>query len=245
MTNPGAGAWVRWLDGSRQAPAQGVTWGTPWPRGKQREARNFALRGADQILLPLQSWPLAYWPDGSLKWTAHALAPADVSGNGPFEVVAQRTVKDPSSVTVKETGAGFEIDTGTVCLPPAAQPARTSSTAITRGGRETLRDGRLVLLRQDRGASTDSRRIAPGDVRELARESHGRAARPGARRRETRRQTRRWQSRLAAFHIASVFLRGQRRVARPAHHRVRWRRVEGFHPRHRSALLDAAHRRPA
>ena len=56
--------------------AQGVTWGTPWPRGKQRETKNFALRGADEKLQPLQSWPLAYWPDGSLKWTAHALAAA-------------------------------------------------------------------------------------------------------------------------------------------------------------------------
>ena len=89
MTNPGAGAWVRWLDGSASAVAQGVTWGTPWPRGKQREAKNFALRGADQKLQPLQSWPLAYWPDGSLKWTAHALPPGDETADGPFEVIAR------------------------------------------------------------------------------------------------------------------------------------------------------------
>src|SRR5688572_11344651 len=43
--NPGAGNWVRWLDGRTSAVAQGVTWGTPWPRGTQRESRNFALRG--------------------------------------------------------------------------------------------------------------------------------------------------------------------------------------------------------
>src|SRR5688500_13725811 len=55
MTNPAAGAWVRWLDGKAGKVAQGVTWGTPWPRGKQREGRNFTLRGVDNKLLPLQS----------------------------------------------------------------------------------------------------------------------------------------------------------------------------------------------
>lgn len=30
--------------------------------------------------LPVQSWPLAYWPDGSLKWTAHAIAGGQAGG---------------------------------------------------------------------------------------------------------------------------------------------------------------------
>src|ERR1043165_3289703 len=67
--NPGAGNWVRWLDGKTPAIAQGVTWGTPWPRGQLKSARSFALRTTAGAGLPLQSWPLAYWPDGSLKWT--------------------------------------------------------------------------------------------------------------------------------------------------------------------------------
>src|SRR5688572_2862183 len=78
--NPGKGTWVRWLDGAAAPLPQGVTWGTPWPRGKQRDFRHLALRSGDQRILPLQSWPLAYWPDGSLKWTAHALPPSD-AGN--------------------------------------------------------------------------------------------------------------------------------------------------------------------
>src|SRR5262245_18819520 len=70
--NPGAGAWVRWLDDGASKVAQGVTWGTPWPRGKVK-ANNFALRDAGGKLVALQSWPLAWWPDGSIKWSAHAL----------------------------------------------------------------------------------------------------------------------------------------------------------------------------
>src|SRR5262245_21808184 len=79
--NPGPGSWVRWLVDRAPAVAQGVTWGTPWPRGKLRKAGDFALRDAGGKLTTLQSWPLAYWPDGSLKWTAHALAPGAETGN--------------------------------------------------------------------------------------------------------------------------------------------------------------------
>jgi hypothetical protein len=155
MINPGPGAWVRWLDGNAGKIAQGVTWGTPWPRGKQRESKNFVLRAADDKLLPLQSWPLAFWPDGSLKWTAHALAPTDGASDGPFEVVAQRAPKHAAGMAVKETSTSIEIDTGKfVCRLPRS--GSNIVEAITRGGREALRDGKLVLLLQDRGASTDT-----------------------------------------------------------------------------------------
>jgi len=158
MTNPGSGAWVRWLDGSASAVAQGVTWGTPWPRGQQHEAKNFALRGADNKLQPLQTWPLAYWPDGSLKWTAHALAPSADTGNGPFEVVAQRNATKTASLVLKESDAAVEIDTGQfVCRLP--RKGSNIIETISRGGRETLRDGRLVLLRQDRAASSDDAQV--------------------------------------------------------------------------------------
>ena len=155
MTNPGSGAWVRWLDGSAGAVAQGVTWGTPWPRGKQREAKNFALRGADQKLQALQSWPLAYWPDGSLKWTAHALSPGDAPANGPFEVIARTNATTPvAKVSVKETDGAIEVDTGQFMCRFARQGSNIIDS-ISRGDREALRDGKLVLLRQDRAASAD------------------------------------------------------------------------------------------
>jgi hypothetical protein len=36
--------------------------------------KSSAYRLAGEGSAPLQSWPLAYWPDGSIKWTGHALA---------------------------------------------------------------------------------------------------------------------------------------------------------------------------
>ncbi|MEO8063953.1 MAG: Tat pathway signal sequence domain protein [Pseudomonadota bacterium] len=154
--NPSAGNWLHWLDDHAPSIPQGVTWGTPWPRGQQRQDESFALRSSTaNKLTPLQSWPLAYWPDGSLKWTAHALPPGTEVGDGPFEVVAQKgTPKHAAILKVTESDAAIEIDTGKF----ACRLNRSGTNiigAINRAGRETLRDGKLVLLRQDRGASTD------------------------------------------------------------------------------------------
>ncbi|MBC8027352.1 MAG: twin-arginine translocation signal domain-containing protein, partial [Steroidobacteraceae bacterium] len=147
--NPGKGAWVRWLDDRAPATAQGVTWGTPWPRGVLKSARDLALRDAAGKVSALQSWPLAFWPDGSLKWTGHALAPAADIGNGPFEVVAGKGAKTVNALTIRETDAHVEIDTGKfVCRLPREGAAVIAS--IQRDGREQVRDGKLVLLRQDR-----------------------------------------------------------------------------------------------
>src|SRR5687768_10065962 len=155
VSNPGKGAWVRWLDDRAPATAQGVTWGTPWPRGKLKTPRDLALRDAGGTVSALQSWPLAYWPDGSLKWTGHALAPSAEIGDGPFEVVAARNAKSAAgAISVRETESAFEIDTGTfVCHLPRRGTAVIAS--IQRDGREQLRDGKLILLRQDRAGSGD------------------------------------------------------------------------------------------
>src|SRR5690349_7528417 len=126
--NPSAGNWVRWIDDAASKIAQGVTFGTPWPRGKQRDAKNFVLRGADQKAHALQSWPLAWWPDGSLKWTAHALPPANDLGDGPFEVIAQRTAtKAGATLDVTESDAGIVIDTGAM----VCRFARSGASVIT------------------------------------------------------------------------------------------------------------------
>lgn len=152
--NLGPGAWARWLDDTVAPTAQGVTWGMPWPKGQIKSDGDFALRTASGPLISLQSWPLAYWPDGSLKWTAHSLAPQiEAVGNGPWEVVA-KPGKPSASLAVKETNAAVEIDTGAfVCR--IARSGRNVIDSITRDNRPALRDGHLILLRQDRGTTSD------------------------------------------------------------------------------------------
>src|SRR6185369_10375025 len=67
---------LNWLDRTPPALTSGVSWGVPWPRGTVRREQTFSLGN-----LPLQSWPLAYWPDGSIKFTAFATVAGSTSTN--------------------------------------------------------------------------------------------------------------------------------------------------------------------
>ena len=71
-----AGVSVHWLDGTPPPAETGITWGVPWPRGAVRKDQGFTLTGSDGKALALQTWPLAYWPDGSLKWSGLATVAA-------------------------------------------------------------------------------------------------------------------------------------------------------------------------
>ena len=57
---------AHWLDAKAPAVLDGATWGMPWPRGKVKAQTSFALRDGAGAGVPVQNWPIAYWPDGSL-----------------------------------------------------------------------------------------------------------------------------------------------------------------------------------
>lgn len=64
---------LKWLDpGHASGLTAGVTWGVPWHRGQLARDEPLELLDEQGLQQPVQSWPLAYWPDGSVKWTAHA-----------------------------------------------------------------------------------------------------------------------------------------------------------------------------
>lgn len=46
-----------------------VTFGGVWEKGEAQGA--FLLKDNDGTLIPMQSRALAYWPDGSIKWSGH------------------------------------------------------------------------------------------------------------------------------------------------------------------------------
>src|SRR5512136_2584021 len=62
-----------WLDGKAPITTIGATCGVPWPRGSFKKGTALSLHTSSGEAVPVQSWPLAYWPDGSIKWTGHAI----------------------------------------------------------------------------------------------------------------------------------------------------------------------------
>src|SRR5262245_23782008 len=45
-----------------------VAVGLPWPRGAVTDHRHFRLIGPDGSEQVLQTWPLDWWPDRSVRW---------------------------------------------------------------------------------------------------------------------------------------------------------------------------------
>lgn len=62
---------MKWL-GSHAQGIHSITFGVPFSKGEIQRAETFSLLMEEQEY-PLFSWPLAYWPDGSVKWMGNAL----------------------------------------------------------------------------------------------------------------------------------------------------------------------------
>lgn len=133
---------LRWLESGTPPLLPGATWGRSWPRGQHRRGTNFALHTADGAAVPLQSWPLATWPDGSLKWTAHAI-PGDAPAVAEYRIAPGTPAAPARPVKVVEGSDKIEVDTG-VIRAVISRKGGALIRSITRDGREILRDGRLV-----------------------------------------------------------------------------------------------------
>ena len=134
-----------WLGGAGPGMETGVSWGVPWARGTVDRARTFSLTANDGKALPLQAWPLAYWPDGSIKFTGFATV---TGASGPFRLVPGN-VGTGSSIKVSESAQAIDIDTGTLqCRIP--KQGATFLDTMTVDGRIVARDGRLVCTLEDR-----------------------------------------------------------------------------------------------
>ncbi|SOE26357.1 exo-rhamnogalacturonan lyase family protein [Streptomyces sp. OK228] len=132
-----------WLEDGALGAAPGSTVGVPWPKGTYQQDQTFALTDASGKDVPVQSWPIAYWPDGSLKWTAHAVS----SGSGKLTLAAGAPAAPDTLVTVDKSGGTIDISTGVI----TAKIGKSGSTlvkSVKRGSTEIAKDGRLVLIRQ-------------------------------------------------------------------------------------------------
>jgi hypothetical protein len=136
---------LHWLDGL-PAETAGSAWGVPWPRGTLRTT-TLALSTAAGDAVPVQSWPLAYWPDGSLKWTGHALGAQPAAER--YRLVPGTPAAPGQPVTARHSGDDIVLANGTVEIRLAAH-GDVLIPEIRRGDRATATDGRLVLHLQDR-----------------------------------------------------------------------------------------------
>ncbi|MFJ3673291.1 Tat pathway signal sequence domain protein [Streptomyces sp. NPDC090106] len=152
---------LHWLEGDTPAALTGgATWGVPWPRGAFATGQPFALTTADGKDVPVQSWPTAWWPDGSLKWTAHAVS-ADAPRDETYQLSAGTPAGSATPLTVHRGRDTITVSTGVVDVAFARGGDRLIAS-ITRGDTVIAKDGRLLASTQDR-PGTDGAPVVRSD----------------------------------------------------------------------------------
>ena len=175
---------IRWIDG--EAPAGisgGTTWGMPFARGTVPGAGNLAVQDAAGNPVDSQAWPLATWPDGSLKWAGLAVGATDTP-SGSYQVTfdggaapsgAGRPASSAARVTVTEGADALTVDTGRLQMV-INRSGSTLFSSLSRDGATVARDARLVSLLQDGvsdGAGTARRDAFTGEVAAVVVEQDG------------------------------------------------------------------------
>lgn len=137
---------VVWLD--REAPSYfgGNTFGVPWPRGAVGHGQSFHLKSASGDV-PVQSWPIAYWPDGSIKWSAHAVA-SEVKGKSGLALSPGKSTAPAKPVRVQTLSDSFVVTTGAYRWVVSRKGSSILTGAFI-GDKQIAGASRLVAQTQD------------------------------------------------------------------------------------------------
>jgi hypothetical protein len=198
---------LNWLDGHPPAIPQSVSWGVPWPKGQVQKSDSLVLKAADGKVIPAQTWPLAYWPDGSVMWSGSSIvATPDMAG--PLQLAVGAATAPAAKIVCTQDDRAITIDTGAikVRLPKSGSNLVES---ISIGDRKIAQDGKLVCRLEDRSnyettKTTPRRRILQPDQ-----DRHARTVGPGPGSREDRGRppVRFHRSRVAAVRGAALLQR--------------------------------------
>ncbi len=114
---------LQWIGGTPQLD-KAVSFGVPFDKGEVFPENSLQLSASDGRNISIDTWPLAYWPDGSVKWSGVAgVIPA-----GTDKLTLEKTSKrssrrggpvclpnnTPNSISITETPSAIRIETGII-----------------------------------------------------------------------------------------------------------------------------------
>ena len=138
---------AHWLEGAPASPV-GSSWGMAWPRGAVAADAAFGARADGGTAVPLQSWTLATWPDGSVKWSGHAVS-ADAPSFRSLTVQAGDAPVAPAApVSVVMTDDVIDLATGDFSCR-VQRRGKIMLAWLRRGTTHVAVDGRLVCVREE------------------------------------------------------------------------------------------------
>lgn len=150
---------LRWID-KTPAFTTGQSFGVPFAKGEMNDYGKFTITDANGKVIPSQTWPMAHWNDGSVKWLGVYASVSPENGKDiKLTAVAadKKTVKrlsrvkavPASGMAYMETGESIIVDNGLYKVVFPTSGANLISS-ITMDGREIATDGKLVARTEDR-----------------------------------------------------------------------------------------------
>jgi hypothetical protein len=168
---------LKWLN-KPALKTNGVSWGIPWPQGQIKKTTTFALTKADGTTLPVQSWSMAYWPDGSIKWTGFAAVTDStmLDGMAIKTLSAKEKPNVVSPIQATDDGQGIHINTGVMqCV--VAKSGTTLVPSISVNGKVVASDGQLECLLQNQSdgdiTASPAKQQFLGNVTQVTLEQNG------------------------------------------------------------------------
>ncbi|MDH7604984.1 MAG: DUF6250 domain-containing protein [Melioribacter sp.] len=111
---------LSWLGGSPPSLPAGISWGVPLPEGKFAPSTKFQLKNSQGHILPVQSWPLAFWPNGTLKWIGlSTVVESDKDSIFHLDIVKKEISNYNKKIEVIENSEDIFVNTGVIqCVIP-------------------------------------------------------------------------------------------------------------------------------
>ncbi|HEY8500566.1 MAG TPA: hypothetical protein VIL89_08110 [Clostridia bacterium] len=146
---------LRWLEENTVSP-QGVAWGVPWEKGALKRNEDIILIDDQGEPVPVQSWHQAYWPDGTVKWTGHAISL--MQNTKRFYLKKGTAVKQEEGIQIKESETGIAIDTGVIIFQ-INKSGTNIIDSISMGSHVHCKNGKLVCIREERSGKTGNMQL--------------------------------------------------------------------------------------
>ena len=141
---------LSWLGEKAPDLSAGVSWGVPFAEGEVRTDSDYSLKDEKGNAMAVQSWPLAYWPDGSLKWVGLSTVVEAESGQ-TFQlqpVKSNTSDQNTQRIKITESEKSIVINTGALqCEIPRQGKKIINYINIDR--QQTSSGGELVCILQD------------------------------------------------------------------------------------------------
>lgn len=103
---------LNWIGASPKTETT-VSFGVPFGQGKVKLGQNFSIRTTDGTIMPVDHWPLAYWPDGSVKWGGFATVVTPAAGALTLQLEQdKKKMVAVKPIRYKESTDHIEVHTG-------------------------------------------------------------------------------------------------------------------------------------